>query len=233
VAISAESPTGRAWWRPDGRAYVGEVFENEGSKVYPNEAQQARDFVFRTEGLPADASQPTFAFDSPANMAGGGHPIRRGEHVPDHYFLSAALQAKGGTVTARAGVAIGPWETLHEHAAPSFGSASFRHEGVDWVVSFLTPVEKAGGGFVVGVTHTATDLQTRVVVVDGAGKEHLSSNAQRNTYGDSTQLSVTFQEPPLSEVKAFRLQTRAYTWAQFENVALNPQQSSPKLKTQE
>jgi hypothetical protein len=151
VAISAESRSGKEWWRPDGRAYVGEVFENEGSKVFPNEAQQARDFVFRTQGLPADASQPTFAFDSPAKMAGGGHPIRRGEPVPGHYFLSAALQVKGGTVTARAGVAIGPWETLHEHAGRALApraSPQWRGLGV-----FLTRWRR-GGGFVSRVTHT-------------------------------------------------------------------------------
>jgi serine/threonine protein kinase len=226
VAVSAHPPDGKRWWRPDGRECTGELFKNEGLKVYPSEVQQAREFVFRLHGLPTDASQPSLAIDGPANLASGGAMNRQGESIPGYYLLSAALPGKARTVTARAGVALGPWETLHEHRGPNSGSASFRHNGVDWIVSFLNAVEKAGGGFVVSLTHTPTELETRVAAVDGEGKEHFTGHGQRNTFADSAHHTATFDELPLSKVTAFRLQTRPYTWVEFPNVALNPQQQS-------
>jgi hypothetical protein len=151
--------------------------------------------------------------------------------VEGHHLLTVTFPHYVESITMRAGAALGSWETLLEQPAPVAGAKSFQHDGNQWTVSFRDATPKDSGGFAVSLTHTPTELETRVVAIDRAGKEHLSKSAERNSTGDTIQHTATFAEPALAGVKAFRFQARAYTWVEFPDIALKPLQgSSQKLK---
>ncbi len=142
VAISEHPSKGKPWWTPDGAPASEGPFENEGLHCYPNPDEQAREFVFRTQDLPPDASSLTWKIDSVSGWAGGEPPMRQGQFMPGYHLIAASLPKSDRTATIRAGAAYGPWATLSEKEGPGTLSESTSFLGSHWTVAFLAPVEK-------------------------------------------------------------------------------------------
>ncbi len=64
----------------------------------------------------------------------------------------------------------------------------------------------------------------RIIAVDANGQEHAPSGTRSvNAFGAGTsQVTATFQNLPLKQIKHFRLQTRPYQWVFFRKVPLHP-----------
>ena len=86
--------------------------------------------------------------------------------------------------------------------------------------------EKADGSVVVHIACTRNFFNgpMRIVAVDAKGREHVPSQTHDPFVADLTQLTATFQNLPLKQIKYFRLQTRPYQWVEFRNVPLQPGQ---------
>ena len=88
-------------------------------------------------------------------------------------------------------------------------------------MSFSQATEK-DGAVVVSVAHNVTDQDVRVVAVNKAGKEIRSGSSKAGSAGVVCQITPTFANVSLQDIKEFRLQVRPYQWAEFKNVSLQP-----------
>lgn len=66
----------------------------------------------------------------------------------------------------------------------------------------------------------ATD-DLRVVAVDAQGKERLPDQPGDNSTGTLDQITARFALP-LAQIKEVRVETRAFRWVEFKDIALQP-----------
>jgi hypothetical protein len=127
------------------------------------------------------------------------------------------------TVDVRFGVAQGPWKTVIKTAASARLGAP---PNLEVVIS--DPIEKADGRVVVHVARKGKgdDLQFRLVAEDEQGREHFALQSSAPAVDDLAQLTVTFGDLRLKQIKHFRLQTRPREWVRFRNVSLQSGQHS-------
>ena len=225
VAISEHPSQGKPWWTPDGALSREGPFENAGAHSYPSPDQQAREFVFRAEDLPPDASTLTWKIDDAGGWAGGGAPMRHGIPAPGYDLIAASLPTSAHTARIRAGVAYGPWETISENEGVGTLSSSTSFGGSTWSVAFLAPIEKKDGTMAMTVSYTVAperDDQVRLAAVDKAGREHTATLEESQHHGPLSHLTVVFSDLPADQVKSLRLQARPYRWVTFHHVALDP-----------
>ena len=226
VAISRHPSVGQPWWRPDGSAYTEKTFRNLGASGRPTATEIAREFVFRTQGLPNDASLPSWEFIPNANFACGGMDVN-GKPAQGYYLLEACLPKSSDIVNIRVGVAMGPWKTVFEHLPVGNNSTSDGLGNAGWRVWLRDPIEMADGSTVVNVLYTGLGWEPRVIAVDDKGQEHTSSaQGGPSGPGNSAQLTATFANLPRRRIKEFRFQARPNHWVEFRNVALQPEQPS-------
>ena len=88
-------------------------------------------------------------------------------------------------------------------------------------IKFVDANENANGDTVVTVAHDIDNAQVQLVAVDPEGNEQRST--QSNTSGGH--LTSTFEGMRFVGIDRFRLKTRPYRWATFENVQLAPHAS--------
>lgn len=228
VAISYHPSTNQPWWKPDGSPDREGPFQVERIWVNAGESQ-AREFLIRLIGLPADASEPTWEFDNGGSQATGGWASKRGRPLEDLRAAAVVLPETARTVTFRVGIALGLWETLVSERGDSKGGVSVRsRDGQSWTVSFSEPADKDGCA-VVTVAHSVKEWEARVVAVGTDGTEHLSTG---QTFGGGAlhHYSAKFSKLPLLAVKEFRFQVRPYHWVEFREVALRPSKPPPANK---
>ena len=217
IGVSENPSAGKPWWRPDGRPLEQPPFARIGGHVYPNQTEAAREFAIRLTNLPQEGIGHRWAFDPPGSCAGGGTVIVDGHAVPELRGVAATVPAGQDYITVRYGVAAGPWTTVATHG--TIGSGSSSHEKLG--VSFSEAIEKEGK-VVISVAHNVTDQDVRVVAVSKAGEELRSGAFNTGGAGDVRQITPTFADVSLKDIKHFRLQVRPYEWAEFTNVSLYP-----------
>ena len=98
----------------------------------------------------------------------------------------------------------------------------------------FSPAQEKDGRLTIAVAHDLHDAhgegpQVRVIAVDVNGREHRWESSQDGRAGKLSQLTVTFSNLSLKDVKTFRLVTRPYQWAEFRNVSLHPEQKSQAI----
>ena len=241
VAISRHPSDGAPWWKPDGSPSTEGPFTNPSSHSYPGADEQAREFVFRAQGLPPGVSSLVWKFDpSSGGSVGGGAPDFNGKPAEGYYIVATALPKSASTVTVKAGLATDTWEAIAETWPVGSNSMSTQHGNLDWSLSFTEPVEKADKSTVITVSYSATDgksrapvppsdQQARIIAVDDQGHEHTAARTDASDVGSATQLTATFSDLPMGSIKTIRLQARPYHWVEFHNVALNPNPTAAPL----
>ncbi len=237
VAVSEHPSKGKLWWKPDGAPFAEESFETTGANVYPQPAEMAREFVFHSQGLPADASSLNWEIDSASGWAGNLQAMQNGKLVPGDEGIAACLPKTEHTTTVRAGAAYGPWETVSENEGTVMSSKFLGHGASVGSIAFMPPIEKKNGGIAVAVSYTVSppmEEEVRLVVVDKDGREHagnddgnsisngpVSANGVQSS-GGLTHLSIVVPELSADQAKRLCLQVRPYHWVTFKNVALQP-----------
>jgi tRNA A-37 threonylcarbamoyl transferase component Bud32 len=214
----ARHPSGGLWWKPDGGAWEGEVFENPGHTVVPNAEQRAVEMVFRLGGIDSADAQVEVELEGSSGSSGGNQVQTREGSVPGTYFVAALFPREKAMTRVRVGVADGEWQTLVEEAASGQGSVSLVRDGRPVHVEFLGVVENQDGDTVLSVAHDIVARQVRLVAVDEGGRE-IPCLLSRQT---RTHLTGTFVQLKPQGIQGFRLQVRRYRWATFSDVALEP-----------
>ena len=201
-----------------------------------------REFVFRQEGFPPDSST-AFEFEPSAIVNVQENPP---DPVGSLKIVIAVLRADLRSVTVRAGLAAGPWQTLAKRAPQEGGldarardelanmlerqtlakrewqagaSDLFQPEDHEWTLLFRDPIESAGQMQISASHSTAKGWETRIVAVDLEGRQDL---ALRSDEPSTTLVRTTarFDKLPLAQIKEFQFQVRPYRWAEFRNVSL-------------
>ncbi len=178
-----------------------------------------RAFVIRHEGFPPDSSTD-FEFEPSAiTTSQNPGPYQKGRSLLDHEIVVAHLRPDLRSVTLRAGLAAGPWQSLVKREPQAGTSGNFQHEGRDWTVLFQDPIESGAQTQLTASHSAARGWETRIVAMDLEGRQHLAPRS----YQSSSSVALTtarFDKLPLAQIKEFQFQVRPYRWAEFRNVSL-------------
>ena len=241
VALAGVTEGGKSvgqWWDASGAALSQPVFDAEKAvqlaAVGGGSGQRGLLFVFR---LPPSAQGVTAVFEAPncASSSFGG--MWTGKMAGQDGKTEAALNAETGGMrtlaalyplslkktTLRAGIASGPWKIAAFEAITSGGDRgqTGRTGGIGQTFILSPPVETAKGPVLTITTDSQDDL--RVVAVDAQGRELLPAIIGSESIEKLDQITAQFSLP-LSQIKAFRVETRPFVWTEFKDIALHPVQ---------
>lgn len=244
LAGVSESPSeGKPWWRPNGSPLAHAPKHYPPASEIPKIAQPGREFALRLTDVPF--SHPQGDFDAliridplPAPPPGGGltggiwvsqqmppdfgKPLNRSQSQALKYSeLRVAIQSFPGTqdhATIKAGLPAGPWATIVANGT----NAGMSVQRPDCEVSFAAPAE-SNNAVSIDVAHNIPpDRQVRVVAALVDGKEVVGDRNPEVSTGHVRQITQSFKDLSIKDVKEFRLQTRPYEWVEFRNVSLRP-----------
>jgi len=119
------------------------------------------------------------------------------------------------STTIRIGVAAEPWKTIASHEGKRMKSG--RQGGVLWSQAF----QSYSGIHIVASREWRKDQVERVVAVDKDGKIHTTGHGSVVS-GKIDQLTASFRNLKLEQIREFQFQTRPYHWVEFKNVSLRP-----------
>jgi len=187
----------------------------------PDQDRQIREFAVRVELDPE--KKPSLRWEvipSGGTSASGVPQDPEGRVVPGLKMIGVRLPKDRATCKVRYGVAVDGWKT--EATDSGHGSA----QGIRGQLCVIFGgAHESDGKTAIAVSHNAFALgeDSRVVLADheGVEVEHSPGRSQRNTVGPIQQFDNEY-DVPMSKVKEFRFQTRAYRWAEFDDVALSP-----------
>jgi serine/threonine protein kinase len=222
VAISYNPSKDKPWWRPDGSPCLEGPFENPGMRSYSSETVQGYDFVIRPLGQPENSSLPVWDFQGSNGSATGGSQKPNGEPEKGYYCASASYPKSFRAANIRVGMAWGPWKTLVTKEANDSHSGGIGFGGSTVMYSFSKPVATDAGDSVVNGTFAKIDGEIRMVAVDDKGREHVGVSSIFPAGATVNQITSTFPNLPLKEIRTFHFQVRPYQWIEFRNVALEP-----------
>ena len=224
----AENPSkGRPWWRPDGSPLAKPPYDWLGASVKVDKNEMAREFAVRLSNTPSEPVGIQWKITPCSKSAGRGAP-RLTASAPDIQGVAAQIPASQRTADVQIGVAAGAWQTAFESQAAGGDVVGGKKSVV------FSPAQEKDGGITMTVAHNMIHAhgegpQVRVIAVDVDGREHRWDSAQDGRAGKISQLTVTFSNLSLEDVKTFRVVTRPYQWAEFRNVSLQPGQESQAI----
>jgi hypothetical protein len=222
IGVSENPSDGKQWWRPDGSPLAQRPYSHLRASMSPGANERGNEFAVRLANLPKDGVGTRWEFDPSTSYGGGGQVFEAGDAIPQLRAVAAITSTSQDVITVKLGVAAGPWITLAESS--SRGSSSGGRGNA--AVSF-SPTHEEDTAVVVTVAHNVEDRDVRVIAVDNGGKELTPGRSATGTAGNVRQLTCTFHNVRLSEIKEFRLQARPYEWAVFKNVSLMPRNNKP------
>lgn len=234
------------WWQSDGAAAVAPYDLTNAFRVKDTETGHRIQRIFGVRISNAFEQNPETVRELLLNTGNKSNPHETlgsyGEVYENHlqskkdsrytltrtdYFGSPHLSEHG---TFRYGVALGEWHDLAT-ADPTLKNIGVTITGAH--VLFKQAINKAyimqlpGGKQTTGITIETQDdrgrVARRLVAVTKQGKIVKIENIFSGPDGAMTPYTCLI--PPdlsLKDVREFRLQTRAYTWAEFPDVALHP-----------
>ena len=215
LGISEHPSKETSWWRPDGSPLAEPPCDPLKGPVDGGPHHVAREFAVQWHNLPSEPVGTQVLFDPPYNAYAGGNPKRLGKNVAGLEAMSVSLPDQP-TVTVRVSVAAGPWQTVQESERGDEATGSMGRG-----VAFSHVYEKDGDVFV-AVAHNVHGPETRVIAIGKDGKEHCAASQSSNGAAGFTLLSAMFSKLSLANIRAFRLESRAYQRVEFRNVSLRP-----------
>ena len=220
VAVAPHSEQGARCWRMDGGPAVEGPFLTAASRSQIVRGQIARDFIFHTRDLPANASGLSQMILDSRISSGVGFPelaAEPGKPLSGYHFFAATFPDSQRSADFRVGIALGQWHTLAENPPGNSIPASTEYAERNLVISQGATFEEKGGTNVYFVAQPQEDLwHQRLVAVTTDGKEiAASSNSQLNG-----QSEWRFENLPLKSIQKFRFQVRLIEWVEFRGVAL-------------
>jgi hypothetical protein len=242
AGVTNANKPGGLWWSPTGTPLPTPVYDTAVNHSMNDTVQERRPdntliptnnviFAFR---LPADAQGVTFQYKLPntSSSSNGEWPGKSQSdagHTENQMFAStggarivtAAFPATLKKTSLQVGIASGTWKTAVSAAVNSSGvnqgTSRSSSNGVDFILS--QAVETAKGLLLTAAT-TSTD-DARIVAIGSQGQPLLPRDIDGESVNNLDQITVHFSQP-LSQIKAFRVETRPFQWIEFKDVALQP-----------
>ncbi len=201
--------TGRRCWRPDGSALGEEIYV----KQEHDEANYG--FVVKVDG-PEDLSFTWRNIEGAPSRWGSCEVLDYQEHQLDGFEATVAVIKDNRSLTSiRIGIAAGPWSTIASHEGTRMISG--KQTDVLWSQAF----ESRGATHIVASSEWRRDRAERVVAIDKEGVLHTTYHGSVAS-GKVDQLTATFKNLKLGQIKEFQYQVRPYEWVDFKNVSLRP-----------
>ena len=229
AGITDETQPSGLWWNAQGMLLSKSVFAADASSaVQPLPGQQIRLLAFR---LPATAQDVTVQYRLPQSLGYSSDGAWPGKILDQTGKTEAQLFSRTGgarIVTAQypaslaradlqVGVASGAWKIAASAGTNSSMATNLSQSG--FVIGHA--VETKDGLSLTVSTDTADDV--RVVAADTQGREILPNSIGGQSINKLDQITAQFNEP-LSQITAFRVETRPFQWIEYKDVALKPVQ---------
>jgi hypothetical protein len=216
VGVSENPSDHRPWWRPDGSPLVTRPYEHAGSSVAPQKNDVRREIAIHVD---SPGEPVSFKWDLKADFSSSTVNM---DHTGNGFEVAAvrfpAFQKK---MTIRVGVADQPWKIITEARGPrTLAVASMK----DVNVIFSGAYEEKDGVTIVAA-HNQIDQATRVAAIDLDGRTHIGATSYGSA-GNLGQITTTFHQLTLKQIRAFQFQMRPYHWVEFKNVAVYPKMNS-------
>ena len=180
VAISNHYPSGpKTWWRPDGTTLPEAPADPSQRVPFGKTGEVLLDILVRVSELPTDSTLkwvPTY--DHSCLTYGDRGVTKGGRLVPELRACIISVRPDRTTGSMRIQFAAGPWKTECSDGGRAFnGGIPIIKDGHKFYFGKARPYQY-NGGTTLAVAHNLTDvdLHTRVVHVDGQGKEHPADN---------------------------------------------------------
>jgi serine/threonine-protein kinase len=221
IGVRENPSKDNVWWRPDGSRLAMHAFDSRSDSAKQNKGRIQRELAVWLGDLPSEPLDTRWQIDSPSSSSRWQieAPRRGGITLKDIQSLGVEVPEAAKTMSLRFGVATGPWRTVIE-----FGpSAHFALPPILLPYVISDPIEKANGSVVVNVASNLKDdgVELRIIAEDKEGREHVATDTLLPAVADLAQLTATFHNLPLKQIKQFRLQARKWQWVEFRNVSLH------------
>ena len=240
AGVTEAKRLGGKWWSASGIPLAKPVFDtatvhNYATTASDDPGQRSLLFAFR---LPQAAQNVTAALEAPGSFGYSSSGTWPGKMQGQANSSEATLHPETGDVLTLAarypasatkeplwvGVAAGAWKVLLSEMITPTGERG-QTGGSDAQQFLLSPVAETAKGLLLTLTTDATDdlatYDVRVVAVDAQGRELLPASIGEESIGKLDQTTARFSQP-LAQIKAFRVETRPFTWTEFKGVALQP-----------
>ncbi len=216
VGLSFHPSGPKTWWKPDGTPLAEPPCDRSRTPVNddPDEALRKRVIIVRVTGVPEGSDFHWGIRES--NSTARGNARRGGKAVPDLEESVSGFSDDLPMCTISFEIADGPWETLETSKGTS--SATSRADGPSIIFSEAIATK---AGTMLSVAHNVDGAATRLVAVDGQGKEHVSRDRSGGGVGRFSLLVAEFNLRP-EEIREYRFQARLYKKGEIPNVSLNP-----------
>ena len=224
----AKGPGGE-WWSASGAPLARPVFDTQDAyqqTALGGPGQRGLIFAFRLPPAAQNVTAILQASDSLSSSSSGEWPgkMQGQEKLTEATLnrdtagmrtLAALYPASATKASLRVGIAAGPWMAS---ASKTLATGATKREG-DQKFIFSAPAEVADGLALTITTDSTEDV--RVVAVDAQGHDLLPASIGGESIGTLDQITARFSQP-LAQIKAFRVETRPFTWTEFKDVALRP-----------
>ncbi|MCJ7779024.1 MAG: M56 family metallopeptidase [Sedimentisphaerales bacterium] len=211
VGICSWPKEGRSCWRPNGSPLPEEIYAEKGNK-----SPQAGDFgfMFKVNG-PEDLNFSWNKIEGANGWEGSCKVVDAKGNQLDGFEAAISDMNEGQlTTTMRIGIAAGHWTTIASHDGKQMNIG--KKESVLWSQAF----EARDGTHIVASFEWRKDRVERVVAIDNSGKVHATDHHGSVASGSVDQLTATFRNLKLNQIKEFQYQTRPYDFVTIKNVSL-------------
>lgn len=201
---------GRQCWRPDGTDLAKELYATKWNTL---STPGKYGFMMRITG-PPELNISWRDIEGTTGWEGSCEvEDAQGTKLDDCTAAISDMEAGKGSTSIRIGVAGGVWSTASIHDGRRMNSRA----GVLWSQAF----EDSDGTQIVASTEWRKDRAERIVAVDLEGVVHTGWCGSVAS-GNVDQYTARFKDLRISQLKEFRFQVRPYSWAQFNNISLQP-----------
>jgi beta-lactamase regulating signal transducer with metallopeptidase domain len=205
---------GKRCWRPDGSKLTEEIYATKWNKT-PGAAEYG--FMFKVDG-PDDLNFFCNKIDGTTSM-GSSYKVQvvdaKGKEIEDFKVVISDMKEGQSSTTIRLGIAAGSWTTISTHDGSEIKA------GKKGVVLWSQAFETNDGTHITTSVEWREDRAERVVAI--YKKDKLYTTEQDSiASGKVHQITATFNNLKLNQIKEFQYQVRRYDWAEFKNVSLKP-----------
>jgi beta-lactamase regulating signal transducer with metallopeptidase domain len=244
VGVSTNPSSDHSWWRPDGSPMAHPPAHAPSPSDVGTAAAPAYQFALFVDNVPfahfgdyqiidkIDA-HPT-AVDGLISGSGNwfSRPSDDLKVMPIMHLILQSFSPLENHTTIWLGVSAGEWKTvaddLTDGKADSMSRMGINGTNID--VSFTAPYEapwspqqvKDPATFINAAQNLPPDQQVRIVAILASGKEVVSGMPPLVTDGHVHQVTSSFRNVAIKDVKLFRLESRPFQWTQFKDIPLRP-----------
>lgn len=223
VGITDFPPTEQSrWWKPNGsRVDLNPFLPQPTGTSYPLD----KAFLLHFNNLPGDTSARVWKIKPSANWNATGVLDPQGNKLRNHSMLCAKL-GTDAAADLRVGIDTGTWETVAVQKIDQLGASTFSRDGHQATLKLLQPetfglVLEDSTRIPYSCNDSYGQWKKRLLAVTSDGNEHV---AWLGAIGDKG--AAVFWHVSLSSIEELRLQIRPYTWVEFKNISLQPEQET-------